>query len=83
MDSVREDVASLREEKSELERRVEYYKSEAYVEEEARNRLNLSKEGEKIVVLPQSVREKMKDAATPKEANTPPPWRQWYSLFFE
>lgn len=51
---LRQEITQLEKEKERLLRQREYRQTEAYVEEEARNRLNMVKEGERIVILPET-----------------------------
>lgn len=69
---------------------IEYKKTDAYIEEKARNDLNMIKPGERVYVVvdsgkttsssevlgTQNKSEKEKDG--PKDAN----WYAWYKLFF-
>jgi predicted cobalt transporter CbtA len=70
----------LEKEHQELLEKKEYYQSEEFVEQEARNRLNLGKPGETVVILPPNVGETEEITSTP----TPelPNWQRWWRLFF-
>lgn len=49
------EIADLNKQKEDLNQLVDYYKNESNLEKEARVRLNLKKEGEKVVIiLPQA-----------------------------
>ena len=63
-----------------LAQKKEYYQSGAFVEEEARNKLNMAKEGETIVILPPNIKEVLgeKESFNVKPL---PNWRQWLNLF--
>lgn len=80
IETARDSVAKLTDENKKLKSRLEYVKSEEFMEKEAREKLNLVKPGETIVIIPQSVLE----AATASAAPTPVPpnWEQWMRLFF-
>lgn len=61
-----------------LKERLFYVKTNRFVEEEAREKLGMSKPGEYIVIAPTSTplsKEKI-------EINTKPNWRKWWDLFF-
>ncbi len=61
-----------------LKERLFYVKTNQFVEQEAREKLGLSKPGEFIVIAPTSTpldREKI-------EIDTKPNWRKWWELFF-
>jgi len=72
-------VVALEKEKQELEKKEKYYASEEFIEEEARNRLNMAKPGETILVLPPKNNQEIKTSPT----ETPVPnWKKWWHLFF-
>lgn len=83
--------AELRVRKAEEENatlREKYYEvtRDEYLEEVAREKLGLGKEGEMVVVLPKSIKED--DSAVgqaegeEKQVEPQPVWRQWAKLFF-
>lgn len=72
------DLASLKQEKNLLSGKLEHVTSEEFIEEEARNKLILAKEGEQYVVIPKKLVEKPK--AVPAEAKKAY-WQEWLSLF--
>ncbi len=57
LQNMQENVSGLETRKKALEKDLEYKKTSRFVEEEARNRLNMIKKGEKVLVLP-SLQEK-------------------------
>jgi cell division protein FtsB len=57
LDNISQEVAELEEEKKDYENSVAYKKTDEYVEEKARNDLNLIRPGEKVYVLPQGLKE--------------------------
>lgn len=74
-------VEELEKENIELKELEEYYQSEEFVEEQARNKLNLAKEGETIIILPPNVEELVgwQEEEKPPEL---PNWKRWFRLFF-
>ena len=61
-----------------LKERLFYVKTNQFVEEEAREKLGMSRPGEYIVIAPTSAplnREQI-------EVNTKPNWQKWWELFF-
>lgn len=74
-------VEELEKEHSELKEMKEYYQSEEFIEEQARNKLNLAQEGETIVILPPNVEELV---GWKEEEKSPeiPNWKRWLKLFF-
>ena len=75
-------VIELEEERVLLKEKKEYYQSEEFVEEVARNKLNMSKEGETIVILPEDVQSILgtKNSQIPEFI---PSWKQWVNLFWD
>ena len=59
----------------------QHYQGEEFIEEQARNKLNLAKEGETIVILPPNVEELVgwREENGPEEL---PNWQKWRNLFF-
>ena len=51
LDKLNNEIASLNEQKNGLSDLLDYYKDESNIEKEARIRLNLKKEGEKVVII--------------------------------
>jgi len=80
-------VAAEEEENEALQERLAYVSSDTYVEEIARERLKMVKEGEAaVVVLPESTEElsaTTSQSVTESPVDEPEPyWRQWWDLFF-
>ena len=76
-----ERVFELEKEKEKLSEKRQYYQSQDFVEEEARNKLNMAKPGETIVILPPNLEEilgKQKQSSSPFLPN----WKKWWKLFF-
>ena len=68
-------------ENAELKQLKEYYQSEEFLEQQARDKLNLAKEGEVVLVLPENVSDLVSERKL-QEPERPPNWRQWWNLFF-
>ncbi len=90
LNALEEQVAVERQEKKSLEKVVAIRRTLDYVEQEARNRLQMVKEGERIVVLPSektfsnSTHRKDPGSIMGLEENLPEqlaPWKQWASIF--
>jgi cell division protein FtsB len=73
-------VEELEKQQAELQEKKDYFESDQFVEEQARNKLNLSKEGEAVVILPPNVDE-LVGYQQPEETPVIPNWRQWLNLF--
>ena len=78
VEQAREKVAELEAEKEGLEAEKEYYQTAEFVEEEARNRLNMSRPGEAVVVMPEQSSETVEARVL---ADSEPIWRQWVEYF--
>ena len=74
----RDRVLVLRTENEKLTKDLEYYRTDDFIEREARNKLNFVRPGEVIVLLPSPT-------PTPTHASLPsiPNWQKWSSLFFD
>lgn len=73
-------VEKLQKESEGLAQKKEYYQSESFIEEEARNKLNMAKVGETVVILPPNLEEvigKKENQLTKPLSN----WYQWLNLF--
>jgi len=75
------EVERLSQRNLDLEELKEYYQSEEFIEEHARNKLNLAREGETIVILPPNV-EELVGFQEEKETPQIPTWKKWWQLFF-
>ncbi len=73
-------VEELQKEGESLTQKKNYYQSETFIEEEARNKLNMAKEGETVVILPPNLKEVLGEKENPS-AKPLPNWRQWLNLF--
>lgn len=88
LSEVQEEVLSLESEKSKLEEEIEYKKTEEYIEERARNDLNLVKLGETIYVVKQGDKKEESSSVLSKTDERSEPllkdknWYMWYRLFF-
>lgn len=75
-----QEVERLEKETLSLIEKKEYYQSDEFVEEEARNKLSMVKEGEVVVILPPNVKEILGEVEA-KIKEPLPYWRQWLNLF--
>ena len=87
LEEVKSEVLSLEEEKKNLEESIEYKKSNEYIEERARNDLNLIKPGEEVYVIVGEDEEKkvkvLSEADERKETDVKDSnVYMWYKLFF-
>lgn len=84
VDRVNEEIASLEQERQTLEQSISSLNETAIIEHNAREKLNLQKPGERVVVLLPSGQPDVKSAAAalpppPKEPSNP---EKWWTYFF-
>lgn len=88
LDKLNAEVAGLNKQKEDLNQLVDYYKNESNLEKEARVRLNLKKEGEKVVIiLPQATStdengESISGSHGGSGIENLPNYLQWWYYFF-
>ncbi len=73
----------LKAKNEELKKQLEYVKTPEFIEKEAREKLNLARPGEVVVILPENVSEIVdigKEQKPSKEEK--PNWKKWLNLFF-
>jgi len=73
LEDLKDDIQSLENKKTSLESDIEYKKSDEYVEEQARNALNMKKPNEKVYVNPNQLGAKTTntDAENKEDFNSP------------
>ena len=74
-------LKELEAENARLRQQRDYYQSQEFIEQQARDKLNMGKEGETVVILPENVGELL-DSPTKVRVEEIPVWRQWVNLFF-
>ena len=88
LDKLNTEIADLNKQKNDLSQLIDYYKNESNLEKEARVRLNLKKEEEKVVIiLPQATSaskfdESISGAGGVNFENLPN-YKQWWYYFFK
>lgn len=75
------ELQTLQKENQVLSEKKGYYQSEEFIEEEVRNKLNMSRPGEVVVILPPNV-EKLVGRVDEGEFQETPNWKKWWELFF-
>lgn len=87
LDDVNREVALLEQQKIEMERDIEYRKSDEYIEQKARDELNLIKPNEKVYVVSggESVEKDVLSESSIREEDEKKDsnWYSWYRLFFD
>ena len=69
---------ALKKENNDLTEKLKNVESSEFIERQAREKLNLQREGEVVVVLPQDVAIESK----PQVQTEVPNWQKWWRLFF-
>ena len=88
LDALKNEVSELEETKVALERELDFKSTDSFIEEEARNKLNLIKPGEEVFVMPvdkssQTVTSQVLSATTEVDsAGTQSNFKKWVELFF-
>lgn len=72
----------LEAEQARLQKEYEYAQSPEFIEQEARNRLGLAREGETVVLLPKSQIPNPNDQTKEEKEENVPNWKKWWRLFF-
>jgi cell division protein FtsB len=87
LDEVNTEVKELENKKAEIEEDIEYKKSDEYIEEKARDELNLIKPGEKVYVVTggdDSSENVLSETDIAEEVGRERSnWYSWYRLFFD
>lgn len=81
------EVSDLESEKAKLEEEIEHKKTLEYIEEKARNELNLVKPGERVYVIKDTPEGNLSDVLSETVERFDPNykddnWYMWYKLFF-
>jgi len=75
------EVANYKKQKEDLTKLIEYYQDTSNLENEARVRLNLKKEGEKVVIILPAATSTNENAVSDGDENMPN-YKQWWYYFF-
>lgn len=86
LDELNAEIANYKKQKEDLNNLINYYKNESNLENEARIRLNLKKEGEKVVIiLPTATSTNENGEVISKisgDIENMPNYKQWWYYFF-
>jgi cell division protein FtsB len=76
-------VEQMKQDNADLAQKVAEIQSQAYIEEQLRDKLGLAKEGEIVVVLPDTATLEKLATDVPVEVQTlpDPNWKKWLKLF--
>ncbi len=73
-------IEKIKKNNEQLTSLVKYYNSPSYQEQQAREKLNLKKDGESVVALPQQdTRDASQQVQDQKQSN----FKQWFDYFFQ
>lgn len=81
VENARQEVEEKKRENEVLKKKIKTVERPQFIEEEARNKLFLSKPGEGVIVLSQKDLEATL-SAEPKPRDSRPNWKKWLDLFF-
>ena len=71
----------LKEENAELKRKKAYINSERFFEEQTRDKLNMAKENEAIVILPEEIFDLKDELEEEKDKGEKDNWKKWVEVF--
>ncbi len=81
------EVAGLEKEKEDLEREKAFRETAEFVEREARDKLRMVREGERILVLPDETRmsadRQADERGTVVDVQSLPNWKRWVEFWFD
>ncbi len=90
LDEIDQEITLLEQKKTEIEKEIEYKQTPEYIEQKARNDLNLIRSGEKVYVVvgDDDQKETYKNVLSEsdereKDEKKEKNWYSWYRLFFD
>lgn len=79
---IQAEIEAMRAENSQLQRELDYLRSDAYISQEAKKLENVGQPGERVLIIPPGSEVQL-PASADEEGHAPPPLlEQWLSLFF-
>lgn len=79
---IQAEIESTAAQNAQMQRELDYLRSDAYISQEAKKLLNLGRSNEHVLIIPPG-REAPPPSDTSERAEAPPPLlQQWMSLFF-
>jgi len=76
---MRQDLQEIARENETLQQEIQYYQSDEFVEKEAREKLNLVRPGETVIIVPEEALKK-EESERIKQTRAEPVWSQWTAL---
>jgi len=83
VDTETEKLLSLQKQNSELKSKLQQVNSPEFIESQARDRLNFSREGETVVIISQDEINKVLSTMLEKKEEVVPNYQGWLRLFFK
>lgn len=80
--AIEAEIAAMEAENAELQRELDYLRSDAYVSAEARRLMNLGLPGDQVLIIPTGAEEPLPEALAAATNPPPPLLEQWVDLFF-
>jgi cell division protein FtsB len=81
LDKETEDLVKLQRENSELKKQLTQVQSVSFIEQQARDNLNFSRQGETVMVIPQEEVDKILNLNKTEKSEPESNWRGWLRLF--
>lgn len=72
-------IAAAKQQQQALQQQLAYVRSDAYVEEVARNQLGMVQAGDEVLIVVKGVSQPAQQTVDPATANNPPLWQEWLS----
>lgn len=79
--ATKQKLEKLQTAQEDLKKRLEYVQTPDFVEEEARNKLGMSKPGESIAILPENI-DKVMGIKEEEKSPEIPNWKKWGQIFW-
>lgn len=79
VDVAEEKLFKAQKKNQELKKRLAEIRSQEYIEKIARDELNLGREGESVIILPEDIQQQAESKPQIKSTSN---WQKWYQLFF-
>lgn len=84
-------LAEVKIENKKLQKKLEYYQSDEFLEEQVRNKLQMAKPGETVLILPEEINQGTSLLATSSASVAPSEeekedlanWKKWFKLFWQ
>lgn len=89
IENLQSEIQKINQENSELENFISYLSTKEFQEKEAREKLNLQKEDERMIVLRKELEQQKEAKNAKQDPNTnytedkSPNWQKWLKFFFE